>query len=69
MTQQLDHSRRPEIQAQFPFPPKATPRSLCDHGQWDMLWNRVIRICDQYRLATPGYFLAAVPSVQIMCIH
>jgi len=54
MTQQLDRSRRPEIQAQFPFPPKATPRSLCDHGQWDMLWNRVIRICDRYRLATPA---------------
>jgi len=53
MTQQLDHLRRPEMQAQFSFPPKATPRNLCDHGQWDMLWSRVIRICDQYRLATP----------------
>ena len=54
MAQQLDHSRLPEIQAQFPFPSKVAPHNLCDHVEWDMLWNRVIRICDQYRLATPA---------------
>jgi hypothetical protein len=57
MTQQPNNSRRPEMQAQFPFPAKVGPRNLCNHEQWDMLWNRVIRICDQHDLATPAISL------------
>jgi hypothetical protein len=50
MTEQFDHSLSAEMQGGIPLPPQVTRKNFCDDEEWDMLCERLIRICVQYDL-------------------